>query len=288
MTGLIDRLKIGETLVSDGAMSTMLQTRGQTAVGCPEEWNVTHPDDVAFVYSSYVTAGSDLISTNTFGGNTLKLARYGVDSRVAELNAAGVTLAKHVADSKNVLVVASIGPTGHLLEPLGELSVEGARDAFRPQLEAVVAAGADAALFETFFDLGEVKAGLSVALRLGLTVICTMTFDATGRTVMGLDAASAAKSLVDAGAQVVGANCGLGPESMLPIVEAMAGNGVYVMVQPNAGLPTVHDGTTTYNVSPVLMASFAKRFVDAGANIVGGCCGSTPEHIAAIAKAVKG
>ncbi|MDO8589218.1 MAG: homocysteine S-methyltransferase family protein [Armatimonadota bacterium] len=286
MPGLIDRLKSGEILISDGAMSTLLQGMGLHSGAYPEEWNVTNPEAVASVYRAYIDAGSDLICTNTCGGNPIKLDRYGVASRAEEFNAASVRLAKQEAGER-VLVAASIGPTGHLLEPLGELPPEAAEAAFKIQADAVAAAGADAILFETFFDLTEIEAGIKAALPTGVPIICTMTFDANGRTVMGVDAATAARALIDLGANVIGSNCGIGPDAMLPVVEAMATTGAYIMVQPNAGLPKVVGGQTTYDVTPEQMAEYAKQFVDAGARIVGGCCGSTPEHIAAIAKAVR-
>jgi 5-methyltetrahydrofolate--homocysteine methyltransferase len=287
MAGLIERLMAGETLVSDGAMSTQLQMFGLSSGDCPEEWNVTHPEAVASVYRSYIESGSDLISTNTFGGNPLKLDRYGVASRTEELNEAGIRLAKQEAAGR-ALVIASIGPTGHLIEPLGELSADDAHAAFKRQVEAAAAAGADAILFETFFDLTEIEQGIKAAVPTGLPVICTMTFDTAGRTVMGLDAARAAQALLDLGANVVGSNCGVGPDAMLAVVETMAKSGAYIMAQPNAGLPHVDAGETTYDITPETMAGYAVQFVSAGARIVGGCCGSTPEHIAAIAKAVKG
>jgi 5-methyltetrahydrofolate--homocysteine methyltransferase len=287
MAGLIERLKAGEVLVSDGAMSTQMQNHGLSSGDCPEEWNVTNPEAVASVYRFYVEAGSDLISTNTFGGNPLKLDRYGIASRTEELNEAGIRLAKQEAAGR-ALVIASIGPTGHLIEPLGELSADDAYAAFKRQVEAVALAGADAILFETFFDLTEIEQGIKAALPTGLPVICTMTFDSAGRTVMGLDAARAAQALLDLGASVVGSNCGVGPDAMLAVVETMAKTGAHVMAQPNAGLPHVDAGETTYDITPATMAEYAVKFVSAGARIVGGCCGSTPAHIAAIAKAVKG
>ncbi|MDO8682862.1 MAG: homocysteine S-methyltransferase family protein [Armatimonadota bacterium] len=286
MADLLARLQFGEILVSDGAMSTMLQGQGLTSGACPEEWNVSHPDAVKSVHKAYIESGSDIISTNTFGGNPLKLQRYGLESQVKELNGAGVRLAKQLAGEK-VFVAASIGPTGHLLEPLGELSIEDAQAAFKSQSEAVAEAGADAILLETFFDITEIEAAVNAALPTGLPIICTMTFDANGRTIMGVDAASAARALVEMGANVIGTNCGMGPEAMLPIVETMAASGVLVMAQPNAGLPEVDHGETKYSVTPEMMADYAQRFVAAGARIVGGCCGSTPDHIAAISRAVK-
>jgi 5-methyltetrahydrofolate--homocysteine methyltransferase len=287
MAGLIEMLKAGKPLVSDGAMSTQLQLHGLSSGDCPEEWNITNPEAVASVYRSYIDAGSDLISTNTFGGNPLKLDRYGIAARTGELNEAGIRIAKQEAAGR-ALVVASIGPTGHLIEPLGELSADDAYSAFKRQAEAVASAGADAILFETFFDLTEIEQGIKAAISTGLPIICTMTFDTSGRTVMGLDPARAAQALVDLGATVVGSNCGVGPDAMLAVIETMAKSGAYVMAQPNAGLPHVDAGETTYDITPDTMAEYAVKFISAGASIVGGCCGSTPAHIAAIAKAVKG
>lgn len=287
MLGLMERLRVGEVLVSDGAMSTLLQAQGLASGVCPEEWNVTHPDKVASVYRAYVQAGSDIICTNTFGANPIKLNAYGFSDRVEEVNAAGIRLAKQEAGD-NVLVAASIGCTGHLLEPYGELSAEKAFASFKRHAEAVASAGADAILLETFFQIEEIEQGIKASLPTGLPIICTMTFDASCRTVMGQDAAFCARALLDMGAHVIGANCGVGPDAMMPVVETMAKSGAYIMAQPNAGLPHVDGGETKYDVTPDVMADYARRFVSAGARIIGGCCGSTPEHIAAIAISLKG
>lgn len=276
-----------ETVVADGAMGTMLQTHGMTAGICPELWNVEHADAVASVHAAYIAAGSRMIGTNTFGGNRIKLDAYGLGNRVAELNHAGIALARTAAGPEN-FVAASIGPTGKFLEPLGDMAFEEAVDVFEEQARTQVDAGADVILMETFSDMAEIKAALAGALRTGVPCFCTMAFDTGGRTMMGVDPVTAAVELTDAGAAGVGANCGLGPDGTLDIVcqirEITSG---IVIAQPNAGLPEIVNGQTVYNSSAKEMAAYAVRFAQMGINIIGGCCGTTPEHIRAMAQAIR-
>ena len=281
MIGFLSRLETLGILISDGAMGTELAARGLPGGTAPELWNVENPDAVKSVHQAYIAAGSDIICTNTFGANRIKMGKFGLADRVGELADAGVKLAKECAG--DVLVFASLGPTGELLEPYGELTESEARDVFQEASAAAANGGADAILFETFYDLSEAKLAVESARGTGLPVICTMTFDKGGRTMMGVSPMQAALELPAAGAAAIGANCGVGPDAMLPVVQKLctaATLQVPVMVQPNAGLPP--------NVeSPERMAEFALRFADLGARIVGGCCGSGPEHVAAIANALK-
>jgi 5-methyltetrahydrofolate--homocysteine methyltransferase len=280
-------LAIQEPVVGDGAMGTMLQGYGMKAGECPEMWNVQHPDEVRAVHAAYIRAGSRMIGTNTFGGNRIKLDAYGLADRAKELNHAGVALAREAAGPDN-FVAASIGPTGKFLEPLGEMTFDQAAGIFAEQAQAQADAGADVILMETFSDLGEIKAALAGAMRTGLPCFCSMAFDTGGRTMMGVDPVTAAVELMDAGASGVGANCGLGPGETLDIVHKMreAVSGI-IIAQPNAGLPQVVGGVTVYNSTPEEMASYAVRFAQIGTNIIGGCCGTTPDHIRAMAAAVK-
>lgn len=273
--------------LSDGAMGTMLQQHGMQAGECPELWNLERPDVIRSVHMAYIGAGSRIISTNTFGGNRLKLASYGLADRVEELNAAGVRLARETAGEDH-FVAASIGPTGKFLEPLGDLTFDEAADVYAEQAFAQAAAGADVILMETFSDLAEAKAALIGALRTGLPCFCTMAFDTGGRTMMGVDPVTAARELTEAGAAGIGANCGVGPDSALEIAREMRqATAALVVVQPNAGLPRIADGRTVYDSTPEEMAKYAVEYAKLGVNIVGGCCGSTPEHIHAISLALK-
>ena len=282
-------IKLAKTrpLLSDGAMGTMLQGYGLQAGACPELWNVEKPDSVRAVCAAYVEAGSRMISTNTFGGSRLKLAAYGLSDRVAELNSAGAAIAREAAGEDDS-VAGSIGPTGEFLEPLGDLSFDDAADVFAEQAEALAAGGVDVILLETFSDLQEARAALTGALRAGLPCFCTFAFDTGGRTMMGLDPIKAAADMSSAGAAGVGANCGVGPQQALEIIAQIRNTATGIVIaQPNAGLPKIVEGRTTYDSTPQEMAEFALKSAQLGVNIIGACCGSTPEHIRAMAGAIE-
>ncbi|HUV04208.1 MAG TPA: homocysteine S-methyltransferase family protein [Armatimonadota bacterium] len=280
-------LAITHPVLCDGAMGTMLQAHGLPAGACPELWNVERPDAIAQIHAAYIEAGSRIISTNTFGANRLKLAPYGIAERARELNSAGVAIAREVAGPE-IFVAGSIGPTGEFLEPLGNLSFGEAVEAFAEQAVAQAQAGADVILIETFSDLEEAKAALAGALSSGIPCFCTMAFDTGGRTMMGVDPVAAVVELTKAGASGVGANCGLGPTETLEIIRQMreASSGI-VIAQPNAGLPRLVEGRTVYDSTPEEMASYAVEFARLGVNIIGACCGSTPEHIRAMAASLQ-
>jgi 5-methyltetrahydrofolate--homocysteine methyltransferase len=276
-------------LVGDGAMGTMLEAAGLPAGACRELWNIEHPERVLAVHRVYIEAGSDIIETNTFfGGNRIQLAKWGLEGRAVEFNQAAVRLAREAAGER-VIVSVSMGPTGEVLAPLGNRDPAQAADAFREQAAAAAEAGADAATVETFYALEEIKLAIAAALEAGLPVMATMTFEPSGRTMMGVAPADAARALTDYGATVVGANCGTGPEQMLAAAEAMlAATDRPIMVQPNAGMPRLVGGKTVFPETPETMAEYAERFIALGVKIVGGCCGTTPDHIRAIASRVKG
>lgn len=275
-------------VLSDGAMGTMLQARGLPPGACPELWNVEQPDLVREVHAAYIDAGSCMISTNTFGGSRLKLESYGLAVRVRELNRAGSAIAREAAGPDR-FVAGSVGPTGKFLEPLGELAFDKAAKAFEEQCSALAEGGADVILLETFSDLEEARAAVTGALRSGLPVFCTMAFDTGGRTMMGVDPKSAALRLTELGVSGVGANCGVGPRETLDIVRQIraATKGI-VIAQPNAGLPRVVEGRTVYDSTPEEMAKYAVEFANLGVNVIGACCGSTPDHIRAMGAALRG
>jgi len=282
-------------LIGDGAMGTMLEAAGLLAGACRELWNIEQPDKVLGVHRAYVEAGSDIIETNTFfGGNRIQLAKWGLGERAAEFNQAAVRLAREAAGGAPaadgaIMVSVSMGPTGEVLAPLGNLDPAQAADAFREQAQAAAEAGADAATVETFYALDEIKLAIAAALAAGLPVMATMTFEPSGRTMMGVAPADAARALTDYGATIVGANCGTGPEVMVPVIEAMmAATDRPLMVQPNAGMPRLVGGKTTFPATAETMADYAARFAQMGVKVIGGCCGTTPDHVRAMARRIRG
>ncbi len=273
--------------VGDGATGTQLQEKGLVRGACPEEWNITHPEEVASIPRAYVSAGAEVVTTNTFGGNRARLAHYGFQDRVYEFNTAGVRLAREVVEGK-ALVAASVGPTGRFLEPLGDMSEEECRDIFREQIQALAEAKPDFILLETFYALEEAQIAIEEALQTGLAVVCSMSYDLGGRTMMGLLPEPTAQALSRFGVAGVGANCGSGPEQMLEVVQGLRrGTQLPVFAQPNAGIARLDQGRVKYDLTPEEMARWALQFVDQGAQLVGACCGSTPAHIAAIRQAIN-
>ena len=282
-------LERGDLIISDGAFGTMLQARGLPAGTVPELWNAENPQVVGDIHKAYVDAGSEIVTCNTFGGNRLRLAEAGLADRLVELNRLGVSVAREAAQS-NAWVVASVGPTGQLMEPYGTLSISQAEEVYAEQVEALAEGGADAILIETQYDAEEACCAIrATASRTDLPVFCTFAFDAKGRTMMGLSPGEAARRAEDAGANVVGANCGDGPAAILAALEGMRGaTGLPLMAQSNAGIPkTGRDAEAIWDVTPEEMAAHARAFVSLGARIVGGCCGTGPEHIAAMAAALR-
>ncbi|MBN2554177.1 MAG: homocysteine S-methyltransferase family protein [Spirochaetales bacterium] len=290
MGALLQKLEEKRLLLSDGAWGTLLQEKGLEAGSCPELWNVEQPETVRSVAAAYAEAGSDLVLTNTFGGSTLALRRHGLMDRTAELNEAGARLSLEGAPGK--LVAASVGPTGEFLPPMGDLSEEQMREAFAVQIRALLKAGIRILCVETMSCLEEAVCALQAAkavaaeLSVEVEVMATMTFNDTPRgyrTFMGVDCRSAAQKLSEAGAHVLGSNCGNGIEQMVPIArEFRLNTDKPILIQANAGLPRIENGVTVFRQSPEHMAGWVPRLVDAGASIIGGCCGTNPEHIRAI------
>lgn len=279
-----------DVLVVDGAMGTMLQRGGVPAEQCPEQLNVTAPEIIADIHHNYVLAGADCVSTNTFGGTRAKLDEYGLGDQVVELNRAAVRIARK-SGAQHVL--ADVGPTGRVLAPLGKAGFDEVFAMFVEQIEALAAEEPDAIFIETMTDIAEARCAVLAARSVcDLPVFASVSFGLSGRMELsGTDPATAAVILEAAGASVVGMNCGLGPEQMLPLVEQMAeATSLPLIVQPNAGLPTLVDGKTVFPGTPDEMGLAAARFVELGASLVGSCCGSTPTFTGAIvdfAKQVK-
>ena len=276
------------TLLGDGAMGTQLQLAGLEPGGCGEAWNVDDPDRVLKIQRQYVAAGSECLITNTFGGCRIMLDRHDNGQRVREINGAGARIAREAFGDREGFVIGDIGPFGGLMEPYGEISESAVRDAFREQADALVEAGVDAIIIETQTSYEELGIGIEEAKAAGATcVIGSMAYDVTQdrseiRTMMGISPEEAAQFMVDADADIVAVNCGAGVDVgwAARAVEAYRKiSDLPTMAQPNAGIPELVDMKVVYRQTPEDMASELPRLLDAGANIVGGCCGSTPDHV---------
>ena len=275
--------------IFDGAMGTMLQAGGLKPGACPELMNIEHPDVVKSIHKAYVEAGATIVETNTFGASRLKLAHYGLADRTRALNTAAVRLAKEAVLDR-AKVAGSMGPTGRFIEPLGDLDFETAYTTFREQAEALAEGGADYLIIETCIDIQEMRAALLAAKdATDLPVICQLSYSEDGRAVTGTDPQSAAVTLDAMGADIIGVNCSLGPEQLVPIVQKLHDSCTKpISVQPNAGMPILENGTTVFPMHPDDFGYWAPKLVEAGASYIGGCCGTTPAHIRAIAEAVRG
>jgi 5-methyltetrahydrofolate--homocysteine methyltransferase len=290
-TSIREEVKKGKVLVSDGAWGTFLQKKGLKPGECPELWNVDRPDDVCDIAKGYISAGADMVETDSFGGTIYKLEHYGLSNRVSEINEAAARLSKKAA-GPDKWVIASIGPTGKMLL-MGDVTEDELYNAFKEQAVALEKGGADALCIETMSAIDEACLAIKAAREnTKLEIICTFTFELTPkgdfRTMMGLSPADAAKDAIDSGAHIIGTNCGNGIERMITIVKEMrkVSQTIPILVHANAGLPQIVNGTTVFPETPDMMAAMIPDLIRAGANIVGGCCGTTPEHIKKIKMAV--
>lgn len=293
MKTILERIAGGEVLISDGAMGTFLQAKGLQPGECPESWTVSHPDAVKSIAEAYIAAGSDIVETDSFGGTSYKLKEFGLVDKVKDYNVAAARLAKEAMGDKGY-VAASVGPTGQIVEDEGgNVTEQDLYDSFKEQILALKEGGADALCIETMSSVVETEQAIRAAKdNTDMTVICTFTFEpgARGfRTMMGVDPVRAAETAVAAGADIIGANCGNGIANMIEITRQMraAAPNTPILVHANAGLPVFEDGMTLFKETPEDMAGRVKELVEAGANIIGGCCGTTPAHISAMAAVAK-
>jgi 5-methyltetrahydrofolate--homocysteine methyltransferase len=280
-------------VLADGATGTNLFRAGLETGYPPELWNVERPEDITALHTSFIDAGSQLILTNSFGGTAHRLRLHAADHRVGELNLAAAKLARQAADDgrdrhgHEIVVAGSIGPTGELFEPMGALDHADALAAFTEQAEALAAGGVDLLWIETMSSLEEVKAAIEAASAVGLPAASCMTFDTAARSMMGVTPADFASKSIGFGADYVGANCGIGPAELLHSVsEIITTASVPVIAKGNCGIPAYLDGAIHYHGTPELMADYACLARDAGVRIIGGCCGTTPDHVAAMRAAL--
>jgi 5-methyltetrahydrofolate--homocysteine methyltransferase len=292
MGKLLERIAEGGVLISDGAWGTFLHQKGLKADECPESWNIERPEDVLEIASSYVEAGADIVLTNSFGGSPAKLDGYGLRDQTYKLNRAAAEISKEAAGD-SALVLGSVGPTGKMVF-MGEISEEELLEGLKEQVKGLAEGGVDGIVIETMSDLEEARIAILAAKSTSdLDVACTFTFSKTQtgeyRTMMGTGVEEFLAMAKEAGADVIGANCGNGTAGMIEIVKEIRAlePDIPVLVHANAGLPMYEDGKTVFPETPSEMATQMEDLVKAGANIVGGCCGTTPDHIKYISRLFK-
>jgi len=292
MKRIAEQIAGGKILVADGAWGTLLQQQGLQPGECPELWCLTHRNEVLEIARSYIAAGADMIKANSFGGTTFKLEFFGLAGKAGEINKASASISREAA-GPDKHVIASMGPTGKMLL-MGDVTEPQLKDAFAGQAVALEKGGADAVCIETMSDIAEACLAIqAVKENTGLEIICTFTFEknANGeyRTMMGVDPAGMAGACISAGADIIGSNCGNGFEQMPEIAAKIrkAAPDTPIIINANAGLPVNRNGTTYFPETPAMAAKYVPAIVAAGANIIGGCCGTTPDHIKAIAEAVR-
>src|SRR5947199_6541368 len=285
----LERIKQSPELC-DGAMGTLLYAKGIFIYRSYDELNLSQPDLIRGIHHDYLQAGAEIIETNTFGANSFRLARHSVADKVRDINRAGVRLAREAAKSFDVWVAGSVGPLGTRIEPLGKTSYQEARDAFREQIQALVESGVDLLILETFGYLEEIHQALQAAkdVSASIPLVAQVTIDEDGNCLDGSDPQTFTPKLAEWGADVIGCNCSVGPVAMLDAMERVrALTPLPLAAQPNAGIPRSVDGRNIYLCSPEYMASYARKFVGAGVRLVGGCCGTTPDHIRVMKSALR-
>lgn len=291
MTRISDLLKIGKLLTSDGAWGTYLFNKGLQTGNCPEEWNLTNDKAVFQIAESYILAGADIISTNSFGANKFKLTQYNLEDRFDDICKSAVLISRAAAGT-NKFVAASIGPTGKFLI-MGDVSKTELYDSFKKQAIAFENGGANAVCIETFYDLDEAEQAIkAVKENTTLEIICTFTFNKTiagFNSLTGITPHQMTEKLIEFGADIIGANCGTGFEDMIEIVKNIreASAKMPIMIQANAGLPVIKNDKLYYSETPEKIKEIIPKIIDAGANIIGGCCGTTPDHIKVISEIIR-
>ncbi len=280
-----------DVLICDGAMGTYLNQKGISYDRCFDELNISLPKLVGQIHREYIDAGAEIIETNTFGGNRYRLATHGFEQNLRDINLMGAKIAREAREiaGVDILIAGSMGPLGKPLEPIGKIKRNEAKDAFIEQAEALLEGGIDLFMIETISSLDEMEIAIDAIKGIcDLPIVAQMTFTAEGSTYLGHTPAEVVARLLPLKIDVIGANCSVGPQKMLDVIEQFSELGVgYISAQPNAGLPRYYGGRFIYLSSPDYFAEYAKLFVKAGARIVGGCCGTTPDHIAAVSKAIK-
>jgi 5-methyltetrahydrofolate--homocysteine methyltransferase len=286
-----ERLRASGVIIADGATGTMLQRAGLPVGTPPERWVWERPAEITKLHRAYVEAGSEVVLTCTFGGTLPRLSRDGLEGHADELNRRAVELARQAADGQ-AFVAGDIGPTGQLMAPLGTLSFEDAVEIFRQQAAALTQAGVDLFQIETMSDLEELRAAVEGARRAApdLPIFATMSFDSGGRTMMGVRPEDVAGLLKSLGVAAMGANCGREAEETAAAVRAMhaVAPTVPMIIKPNAGLPRMENDQPVYDMAPETLAAFAQQWVAEGFKVIGGCCGTTPDHICAMAQVLRG
>jgi 5-methyltetrahydrofolate--homocysteine methyltransferase len=292
MNSITERVLKGQILVSDGAWGTFLQKMGLPPGECPETWCLTHREQVLTIARSYIDAGADMIESNSFGANRFKLEHFNLQSKVLEINRSAASISREAAGPDRH-VIASVGPTGKMLL-MGEVTEQQLYDAFAEQALGLEQGGADAVCIETFTAIDEAELAVRAAReKTSLEVICTFTFDRTAqgeyRTMMGVSPAAMAQAMIQAGAHIIGTNCGNGMKAMAEIVKELraAAPSAPILVHANAGAPVIRSNITVFPEGPAEMVENARSVIKAGAQIIGGCCGTTPDHIRALAEMVK-